>query len=241
MLSAVDAHTSAHIYDKCLRGPLLSGRTVILVSHHVQLCAPGASLVLHLDNGMAAFIGSASEYMESTYYAKEQAMDEPDEKPDTPAAKLNNKNLSHLMHNANGASSSTTSLSDFDTSGSSEDEEPAKPAAPPRKLIEDEARATGKVSPQVWLYWLKANGGAFFWVIFAAIFIGTKGTEVLETYWLRLWSNSYDTEHGGKDAESRSLNYYLTLYAIITFAVIIVDTLRELSCLLRSGRQELTN
>jgi hypothetical protein len=44
----VDAHTADHIFEKCIRGPLLSGRTVILVSHHVQLTAPGAAYVVRL-------------------------------------------------------------------------------------------------------------------------------------------------------------------------------------------------
>lgn len=46
VLSAVDAHTARHIYDQCLKGPLLVGRTIILVSHHVHLCLPGASYVV---------------------------------------------------------------------------------------------------------------------------------------------------------------------------------------------------
>lgn len=44
--SAVDAHTAKHIFEECLKGPLLAGRTIILVSHHVQLCLPGASYVV---------------------------------------------------------------------------------------------------------------------------------------------------------------------------------------------------
>ena len=65
VLSAVDAHTASHLFENCLRGPLMNGRTVVLVSHHVQvsvyltgcaynptlnnihqLVAPGASYVV---------------------------------------------------------------------------------------------------------------------------------------------------------------------------------------------------
>jgi energy-coupling factor transporter ATP-binding protein EcfA2 len=225
IMSAVDAHTAAHLFDKCLRGPLLKDRTVILVSHHVQLCAPAAKLVIALDNGMTSFTGGAEEYMASTLYSKEQALDEIDDKPEPPA-KLTNKNLSHLKQ-PNGTSSSTSSLSDLDTSGSSEDEdEPAKPAAPPRKLVEDEKRATGRVSVDVWLYWLKANGHAVFWTVFAAAFVGAKGSEVVETWWLRVWSSSYDTPDGRQEGE-RSVNYYLAIYALITIVAIFLDTARE--------------
>jgi ABC-type multidrug transport system ATPase subunit len=178
VLSAVDAHTAAHLFDKCLCGALLKGRTVILVSHHVQLCAPGAKQVVHLDNGMVAFSGPAEQYMETSLYSKEQA-EEGDKEPDAPKAKLTNKNLSHLTDKKE-PSSSASSLSEFDTSGSSEDEdEPSKPVAPPRKLVEDEARAIGKVSSSVWTYYLKANGQMAFWIIFVAIFVSAKGSRSL--------------------------------------------------------------
>lgn len=44
VLSAVDAHTAHHIYTNCLLGPLLKGRTVLLVSHHAQLVLPGCKV-----------------------------------------------------------------------------------------------------------------------------------------------------------------------------------------------------
>lgn len=174
VLSAVDAHTAAHLFDKCLRGPLLEGRTIVLVSHHVQLCAPGAKLILHLDNGMVAFSGTADEYMATTLYSKEQGEEGFEKDAETPGLKLTNKNLAHLAL-PKEVSSSTSSLSEFETSGSSEDEEPERPAAPPRKLIEEEARAVGKVPASVWLYYLRANGQALFWATFAIIFISAKG------------------------------------------------------------------
>lgn len=181
VLSAVDAHTAAHLFDKCLCGPLLRNRTIVLVSHHVQLCAPGAKLVVHLDNGMVAFSGASDEYMQTTLYSKEQAEELEKEAVETPRPKLTNKNLSHLAA-PKEASSSTGSLSEFDTSGSSEEEEPMKPAAPPRKLVEDEARAVGKVDTSVWSYYLKANGQAVFWTIFIVIFISAKGMNEIPSF-----------------------------------------------------------
>lgn len=44
VLSAVDAHTAHHIYTHCLLGPLLKGRTVLLVSHHAQLILGGCKV-----------------------------------------------------------------------------------------------------------------------------------------------------------------------------------------------------
>ena len=43
----------------------MRGRTVILVSHHVQLCAPGASYIVALDNGRLQFQGGRDEFIAS--------------------------------------------------------------------------------------------------------------------------------------------------------------------------------
>lgn len=185
VLSAVDAHTASHLFQNCLKGPLLRGRTVILVSHHVQLCAPGAAYIVHLDNGMAAFNGPTEEYMQNPLYLKDQP-EEDDEKEKAeerrPKTKLTNKNLTLVAEQSQPkSSSSASSLSEFDTSDeSSSEDEIDKPHAPPRKLIEDEARATGHVSSSVWFYYLKMNGSALFWAVFATVFIAQKGESVEE-------------------------------------------------------------
>jgi ABC-type enterochelin transport system ATPase subunit len=43
----------------------MEGRTVILVSHHVQMCAPGASYIVALDNGRVQFHGSQDDFNRS--------------------------------------------------------------------------------------------------------------------------------------------------------------------------------
>jgi len=51
ILSAVDAHTSQFISKECLRGSLLRGRTVVLVTQHVGLCLPAADFLVSLKDG----------------------------------------------------------------------------------------------------------------------------------------------------------------------------------------------
>ncbi|CEG65978.1 hypothetical protein RMATCC62417_02643 [Rhizopus microsporus] len=53
VLSAVDAHTAKHLYEKCLLGPLMKGRTRILITHHVKLCSKGAAYIVNLDYNVA--------------------------------------------------------------------------------------------------------------------------------------------------------------------------------------------
>ncbi|BGP24141.1 ATP-binding cassette transporter [Rhodotorula toruloides] len=269
VLSAVDAHTAAHICEQCLKGPLLEGRTVILVSHHVQLIAAGAGFVVSLENGRVAFSGSSSEFFESDGYKaiagddKDAAEEEPkadgllSTSPKKPsllgtlprkppaflppnAGKPKNKTFAQIV--AEGGADSTPASSTDVTSASEsgeEDESDSEPQDPtiddddkskdktsptqlaerkPRKLVEDEGRAVGKVSPDVWKLWLSSMGGPFFWLMFVAAFGGAKLAEVADTWWLGKWSG--DTGAGS----THSTNYYLILYAILSVVAAVVDT-----------------
>lgn len=46
MLAAVDSHTAQHLYNTYLKGPLMKGRTCILVTHNVDLCLPGSAFLV---------------------------------------------------------------------------------------------------------------------------------------------------------------------------------------------------
>ncbi|KAJ7619721.1 P-loop containing nucleoside triphosphate hydrolase protein [Roridomyces roridus] len=60
-LSAVDSHTSRLLFEKCLQGPLLANRTVILVTHHVELVLPGAYYVVRMLDGRIEAQGTVQE------------------------------------------------------------------------------------------------------------------------------------------------------------------------------------
>ncbi|CEQ42894.1 SPOSA6832_04771, partial [Sporobolomyces salmonicolor] len=213
VLSAVDAHTSAHIYEKCLKGPLLKGRTVLLVSHQVQLVAPGAAYVVGLENGRVSFAGSSEEFLNSSGF-KDIDGDDKDDKADLPAPPptgsksppaLRNKSLAAVISLSTPASSTdVSSASEAEESsddeeesntarerpinGSAESDKELKTAKKARKLIEDEGRAVGRVSGAVWKLYLGAMGGVFFWMAFVFVFGGAKLADVAQTYWLGFWS-----------------------------------------------------
>lgn len=185
-LTASDAHTARHIFDQCLKGPLVKGRTIVLVSHHVQLCAPGSDFVCLLDSGYVKYSGPASDFLGSQDFRDLLGLgaepDEPDvaQNADAPKPKAVNKTLARLGGGGGGGGvvangSRTSSVSSMDSSASegeseTEDEESSSDEDDdhaPRKLIEDEARATGQVSWAVWRLYLGSNGHLIFWSLFA--------------------------------------------------------------------------
>ncbi|KAI0824512.1 P-loop containing nucleoside triphosphate hydrolase protein [Trametes gibbosa] len=48
VLAALDVHTSKWIVDRCLKGDLLDGRTVVLVTHNVAMVSPVADFVVDM-------------------------------------------------------------------------------------------------------------------------------------------------------------------------------------------------
>ncbi|EDO14338.1 hypothetical protein Kpol_175p1, partial [Vanderwaltozyma polyspora DSM 70294] len=62
-LSAVDSKCAKDIYDLCLTGPLMKGRTCILVSHNVELVIKKAAYLLILDNRTTAYKGPPGDLL----------------------------------------------------------------------------------------------------------------------------------------------------------------------------------
>ncbi|KAL4242609.1 hypothetical protein ABKN59_011139 [Abortiporus biennis] len=103
VLAALDVHTAKWIVEKCLKGELVRGRTVILVTHNIALASPIADYVVSLDpEGKIRSQGSLSTALEidqslSAELAKEsQQIAEVDkeideESPDKPAKKAASK------------------------------------------------------------------------------------------------------------------------------------------------------
>ncbi|KZV93978.1 hypothetical protein EXIGLDRAFT_645578 [Exidia glandulosa HHB12029] len=61
VLSAVDTHTADTIVKRCFLGPLMTGRTLILVTHHVSSVIQHSGYVVQMDNGHITLQGSPQE------------------------------------------------------------------------------------------------------------------------------------------------------------------------------------
>ncbi|KAF9460036.1 multidrug resistance-associated ABC transporter [Collybia nuda] len=199
VLSAVDVHTAQHIYSNCLKGDLMRKRTVIMISHHVDLCGPGAKYVVSLDNGTVKYAGGWK-----SFYAT--------------------LNVPHgLSENLGIEASLIDHTTDKKVTGSLQQElalDPPKGISvnQPKGLGEAERRATGHIHKDVWMTYFRACGATPFWVIFIlALVLGAMGP-VLENGWLKNWSASYSN-----DAPKGPI-YYLGIYAIIIITDILIQT-----------------
>ncbi|KAI1157091.1 ABC transporter [Nemania diffusa] len=72
-LAALDHGTAESIVHKLFRGPLMEGRTIILVTHRVDLCAHLADQFVEIDKGRARVLDSDEISQEINILATEQA------------------------------------------------------------------------------------------------------------------------------------------------------------------------
>ncbi|PPR02009.1 hypothetical protein CVT24_011132 [Panaeolus cyanescens] len=216
VLSAVDAHTAHHLYHECLSGDLMKGRTVILVSHHVQLCAPGASYIVALDNGRVEFEGTKEDFnksdviktlVQSTHAEGTSDLPEKELLEEVEQKVLSEEPESHTQSETSSTVASTPASVKLERK-------------PPRKLVEEEKRAVGRISRDIWETYIKACGNVWYWLVFIAILIVASLSPVLENGWLRYWSNS------ALNGSQHTPAFYISVYAGITTVGLVISTVR---------------
>ena len=179
--SIVDAHTAHHIYHECLKGELIQGRTVILVSHHVQLCAPGASYIIALDNGRVLFEGSKEGFYSSgimkTLVQSTQFSEEMDDKECKITSEKGRDTVLGEEQVSRSETSSTVAPSTLASIKANK-----KPA---RILVEEEKRAVGRIGRDIWVTYIRAFGKVWYWLLFIAFLIIGSASPVLENGWLK--------------------------------------------------------
>ncbi|GAA97476.1 hypothetical protein E5Q_04155.1 [Mixia osmundae IAM 14324] len=219
VLSAVDSHTAQTIVKECLRGRLMRSRTIVLVTHHVALVGPVSDQIFALEHGSLAWSGTPDAFFESD--AAKTLAEDAKSRP-----KAQTRRSSILIVNKQADDDDSDSGSDSSSESESEDEKGLLSA--PRKLIEDEARAVGAVSRDVWKMHISAQGSAIFWTCFATLFIGTNALEIARTGWLARWTGSGENAVRLQDSQADSINFYLGIYALLTIGSVVISTGRWL-------------
>ncbi|KAA1107610.1 hypothetical protein PGT21_019897 [Puccinia graminis f. sp. tritici] len=169
-LSAVDMFTAKNLVET-LQGDLLRGRTVVLVTHHLGLCQPAASLLVHVKGGQVDYAGSATEFKV-----------DPTELVDDPTTEV-------TKPGSQAESSSSTSRP--------RSPEPSKSMEPEDgcvkgdgRLIEKEKIQEGRVSGSTYLSYLNAAGWLN-WALLCGLMICSRLSSVASQWALKLWGEAY--------------------------------------------------
>lgn len=150
----------------------MEGRTVILISHHVQMCAPGASYIVALDNGIVLFQGSQDDFYKSGVIRTLIQSTQHEETNDK-ADPVSVESVEKLAETEERSESSSTAVASV------------KQEKKPRKLVEEEKRAVGRIGRDIWETYFWACGHVWYWAIFTIILLLASLSPVLENGWLR--------------------------------------------------------
>ncbi|CDO75190.1 hypothetical protein BN946_scf184866.g31 [Trametes cinnabarina] len=171
-LAAVDLHTAQHIVKKALSGDLARDRTVILVTHHITLCLPIAAYLVELSAGSVLRQGATSELHERGELVRiVQAEDT-------------------MEQSTTDSSSDTQVENEADLSGATQPVE-VKPAETSGKLIDEEARAEGRVSFRTYITYIRA-AGIISWILTLALMILIRFINVGFQFFLARWGEAYE-------------------------------------------------
>lgn len=181
-LSAVDSHTAAWIYDNCITGPYMEGRTCILVSHNIALTLRNADLVVILENGFVKNQGSPEVLLDKGLLGEDQLVRSSILSRNTSMASIaNNKKLS------NTKDLDDIKFNDMAPRQAKNDTERAEDG----KLIDEETKAEGVVSVDVYKWYIEIFGGIKVVLLMASIFLLAQGSNVIQAWWLRNWASSH--------------------------------------------------
>jgi ABC-type multidrug transport system fused ATPase/permease subunit len=192
VFSARDAHVGREIFENALTGELAQGRTRVLVTHHVALCLPKAEYVVYLSaKGTVEHAGPVKDLAQESAFG--DLMKAENERTNTTAAGEEEMAEAAEVDHANDSTSATS-----------------KP--PSKKLVEDEARATGSVGRSVYIAYLKATGGIPFWAFVLMFYIIAQTLTLSRSWWIKIWTSSYE------DTEGRTNGFYYQMQTAVTIA-----------------------
>ncbi|KZV73085.1 ATP-binding cassette transporter [Peniophora sp. CONT] len=208
VLAALDVHTARWIVEKCFKGDLVKGRTVILVTHNVAMASPLADYVVALGtDGSIASRGTVSdalatdetlraglEEQEEELAKDDQVLDA--ESPGTPAKDAADKKVDAV------------------------DAAPAKDG----KLVVAEEVALGHVTWSALNLFFSALGGAhstLFWTAFLGLLALSQILAAAQTWELGYWAEQYTLLDNPRDV---SVPLYLGLFTLLLLASLLAQS-----------------
>lgn len=207
-LSALDAHVATRIFDQCFneatRG-LLAGRTRVLSTHALQF-AKFAQWIIVMDGMKVAQMGTFQ---------------------DLTTGQPNGK-FAHMLASLTASAGVTDDVSGQHATDDDERVPEKKvraaslttpsPDEQPLVLIEDEAKLEGAISLAVYTQYAAACGVALA-IGALLLLVSTQLASVATDLWLTYWTGSSTSD---ASQPPRPLSYYLSIYAYLSFATIVL-------------------
>ncbi|KAI0775463.1 hypothetical protein BC629DRAFT_1595092 [Irpex lacteus] len=206
VLAALDVHTSRWIVDKCFKGDLLRGRTILLVTHNVAMAGPLADFVVSLNtDGRIVSQGSVSD-----------------------AITEDQKLRAELVHEEEAIQLDKVSDPDATPQGPAEK---GKLVVAEEVAIGHVSWDAFKL----FLSSLGGRLPALFWIGWITGMILSQLFDVSEMWWLGHWARQYSTTEPSRVAVSYYLSMYCLLVLLVVLTSTYAELLYTIATL-RSSR-----
>ncbi|KAM5535675.1 hypothetical protein V8D89_010662 [Ganoderma adspersum] len=172
-LSAVDSHTAQFLIENLFRGPLLANRTVILVTHHLDLVLPAAHYLVRMLNGGIDTQDTVENLRSRGVLGKIAALEEDGVRTQTGERDV-------------GQVDDSLASGDVDADGATNRKKP-------RLLVEAEHRAVGRVKWPIYDAYLRASS-YWTWYILLLLVVASQSIGVAEKFWIKVWGEAYGKE-----------------------------------------------
>ncbi|KAI0711801.1 P-loop containing nucleoside triphosphate hydrolase protein [Cerioporus squamosus] len=192
ILAALDVHTSRHIVEKCLKGDILRGRTIILVTHNVAMVIPVTDFVVDMGpDGRILSQGSLDS-----------------------ALSRDSKLLKEIEEEQKVLEKAEQEIDKVD-----EIEKGEKAKQSSGKLVVAEEVEEGHVGwKAIALYFGNVSGRPLvFWFIYASGYFVRHLILNVQTWYLGVWAAQYET-HPTNEVD---VFHYLTVYTLLVIAGMI--------------------
>lgn len=221
VLAAIDSHTARKLVDECLCGDLMRGRTVVLVTHHVEAVLPHVAHVLMLDGGRIRASGSPADLKAEgllSMLVAESSSDSKGKQADTDEL---------IKEGAKDAAVEAQAISQAEgaeTTDQKNKTDPASAAASASgrgKLVKAEGKSTGRVKRAIYVTYLSAFGWLPFAMVLFFIMV-SRSADVVEKYWLSFWGGSYLSRHdNGETTRFPDPNNNVVPYLIVYAGILL--------------------
>jgi ABC-type multidrug transport system fused ATPase/permease subunit len=222
-LGAVDSHTGTWIFEKCLMGPLVRGRTVILATHDIALTGADADFVVVLEGGKIITSGSPCVIRSSHQHPEFENLalrnDDDENGLSRPMISSLNPSMRPIQPTRASLELVQREIADmFDGKASGT----------------DKTENHGSIPWVSVLQYLRSMGSWSFWSLLILAFVGQQVGTIGTNWWIRVLCDAYiarSHERAIQPTESTqdiSVAYYFGVYGLIITLFLVVGMARLL-------------
>jgi ABC-type multidrug transport system fused ATPase/permease subunit len=193
VFSAVDANVGRQLFEEALTGELGRGRTRILATHHVGLCLPKTKYTVLLGDGGALHSGTVDDLRKTgslkailVHDIEEQQKAEEEAHIQSDLGIDDGGGLQHVTSRRSNQSRRRSS--------NAKQNAEADQLKVPKTFTEDEKREQGAIKRKIYAEYIRASGGLRHWLLVSAVFAVCLVVILGRSWWISVWTRSYQTE-----------------------------------------------